>query len=230
MSLIEITYQTPPIAGISPNWIFCTSQHAVHAIFKHPQFNAWLQTQSPQHIQWAAVGAKTAQTLKQYHITPHFVPSTFSAQHAATEWSQQQQFHQQQHQQVLWPCSNIAQPTLLNSLTQQGHVVTPWPVYTTTPKTSLTTTEITTLHQAQLIGLTSPSGVTALQQQGLLKTLTPSQGWLVIGPSTYQALQSLAPNPTIIQAYPHTLDGMALYAKQQLAKWVLQSQTSTLSQ
>lgn len=222
--LIQIVHLAPPPPAIQPNWVFFTSQHGVRSFFAHPE-NPFLTKNAS--IKWGVVGEKTAQALATHHITPDFIPTTFSAQHAAREWADQQTLHNRPSlspQSILWPCSTLAQDTFPKQIQQAGHHITPWVTYQTTPRTQLSHDEKTSLRQAYCIGLTSPSCVTSLQHNHLTQHLAPKGGWVTIGPSTRQALEKALQNTVAIQtASPHTLEGMANTLKRQVAQWITQS-------
>lgn len=218
--LIECIYQPHPTCPTTHrpiDWIFFTSQHAVHAYFaNHHQ-------QDLQHprIQWAVVGTATEKALNQYNNSPDFIPTIFNATEAATQFAEQMALQNRSNQHILWPCSDMAQTTLTQTLQKSGHTVTPWVTYTTTPRTHLASDEQQQLKTAHIIAVTSPSSVLALTSF----ELNPTRGWVAMGPSTQQALLDNHRTP-IAMASPHTMAGIGAQLKKQVAQWVLSSATA----
>lgn len=194
-----------------PDWLFFTSQNAVRAFF-----DAWQACESPLPESWrtrsipiGVVGPATAKTLEGYGRTAAFVSPRFEAAEAAKAFMGK---YPCAGLRIGWPCGNLADPGFAALLTEAGATVTPWIVYETRLKKTLTPDESVLLaNPVDMIVLTSPSAVTALA--GLIPVVTPD-GVNVrtviacLGPQTARSAKEQL-GRVDVQALPHTLDALA---------------------
>ncbi|MBX2861809.1 MAG: uroporphyrinogen-III synthase [Vampirovibrio sp.] len=142
-----------------PNWLFFTSQTAVHYFFSQVD---------PASITCpvGVVGRKTQEALQTYHLEAAFVPDDFTAENAARQWCQSNsQALAGSELHVLWPCGNLANPAFKKILEQNQVAVRPLCVYKTLPVSKLPPNAIE-LFQKEIhyLVFTSPSAIEVCKQ------------------------------------------------------------------
>ena len=170
------------------DWLIFTSINTV-AVF----WARWLALGGqafPPDLRVAAVGAATADALRQQGVEPAFVPPEFMAEQIANGLGPLD------GARILLPQAAIARHALAELLRTQGAQVDTLPVYQTLPAV-LEPAALTELQQGvDVIIFTSPSTVhnfvAALQQQGIDQKILQNSQIFCIGPVTAQAVQALA--------------------------------------
>jgi uroporphyrinogen-III synthase len=170
--------QTQPVEFTLPYlrdyaWIFFTSAEAVKYFFSKSHFANPLPL-------IAVIGEGTQEALKSYKENASFRPKVSTVKEAAQEFSQ---CHPPQR--ILWPCGQIALPTLKETLELAGFKVDPLVVYET--GSVYPSSEAVLSLQQQVIDLvvfTSPSAIHTFIQAGLDSC---QSSIACIGPTTAQA-------------------------------------------
>lgn len=179
------------------DWLFLTSKNAVSAL---PALS------SDDALSIACVGPATEEALRAKGLPARFVSSVHEAESAARSFIEQ---YPTPGLRVLWPCGNLARPTLKNTLEAAGIEVTTLTVYETTLRTTLSAQEQKWLAQPfDMLVFTSGSAVNAFQQ-------AQRQRWnevsgtpvACLGPQTAQTAQATFGHVEV-QAAPHTLKGL----------------------
>jgi len=146
------------------DWILFTSSNGVRFFMDAIQT---IEGNSPavQKIPLAAVGSRTANTARKYNLNVQFIPAQFTTDDLLKE------IPNINGKRILFPRSNIANPTVKKQLEINGALVTDLPIY----KTEYTTEHVTELErlvqqdQISYITFTSPSTV-----KGFLRSLEKS--------------------------------------------------------
>ncbi|MBD1371797.1 uroporphyrinogen-III synthase [Hazenella sp. IB182357] len=174
-------------------WIIFTSVNAVIYFFQYV-IEGGLNHSRFQNVKWVAVGAKTKATMERYGVEIDICPAEFQAEAVIQEL----QFHVNNGDGVLFPCSSLARRTIPNQLTKMGCQVTEVIMYQTLTETENAEQIIGLLSEDQIdmITLTSPSTARSLVQ---LVQAKASHLWeklqqipiACIGPVTAEALNKL---------------------------------------
>jgi uroporphyrinogen-III synthase len=184
----------------SYDWLFFTSKNAVNAFYSQ----AIGQDEQWTFLAVATVGPATAQAVRQFGIHPRYVAPEFDADSAAQDFARQ---YAGRSCRCLWPCGNLASPTLKTRLEQAGMQVTPLKVYETRERRILPEREAALLAQPyDLLIFTSPSAVRAYS--ALQKQSSALGRIACIGPRTAHAARQLLATCDI-QASSYTFDGLA---------------------
>ena len=185
------------------DWIFFTSKNAVQAFFSNLELQNLAQS-----TPIAVVGPATAEYVQSLGYTVSFVSPVAHAESAATTFAQQ---HGDSNLQVLWPCGNLANPTLKEILNTSGIQVQPLVVYRTQPKSEFQPKDFEILETPlDMLVFTSASAVEAWKNvcQNLTENLLTAIPVACLGPKTSQsALKHLG--HAEVQADPHTLPALA---------------------
>ncbi len=185
------------------DWLIFTSTNTV-AVF-WDRWTAIKREAFPVTLKFAAVGAVTADALRQHGIEPAFVPEKFVAAKIATGLGDIDGVR------ILLPQAEIARPELADLLRAQGAQVNAVSVYQTLPL-ALDQAAVAALQQGvDVLIFTSPSTVqnfcTALRQQNLDHTLLQQTQIACLGPVTAQAAQDLG-LPVALVADEATVAGL----------------------
>lgn len=187
------------------DWIVFASRHAAAPVL------AQLPTQ-PQGLKVAAVGAATAQVLRQRGWTVDIVPDDANAGALITALAP----IATDAMRVLYPASSRALPTIAKGLAQLGAQVTQVEAYRTDASASLDVADCRAWIERRQIGavtFASPSAVIelerALGREDFDKLLT-SAAAVAIGPTTARVLAEFGRAPVLAESA--TLRGLAATA------------------
>jgi len=207
LPLIEIQqisiHEIPGQAHQNYDWIFFTSKNAVRAFLSNPDFQTLAQSTSI-----AVVGPATAECVQYMGYTVSFISPVAHAEGAAVAFAKK---YKDSNLQVLWPCGNLANPSLKDILKTAGMQVYPLVVYQTQPKAELQSEDYKSLEtQLDMLVFTSASAIEAWRNlcASLPNNLLTSIPVACLGPKTSQsALKHLG--HVEVQAEPHTLPALA---------------------
>lgn len=184
------------------DWIVFASRHAAAPVL------AQLPTQ-PQGLKVAAVGAATAQVLRQRGWTIELVPADANAGALITAFAPVAK----EGLRVLYPASSRALPTIAKGLAQLGAQVTQVEAYRTDASASLDVADCRAWIERNEIGavtFASPSAVVelerALGRQDFDKLLNTAAA-VAIGPTTARVLAEFGRAPVLAESA--TLRGLA---------------------
>ncbi len=191
---IEIAFLPFEIPHAHYDWVIFTSQNAVKALG-----NLTLS----QDIQIATVGPKTS-PLTPLHPVERGIKHPV---HTFNSKSLAQLFENQPPQKILLPQGDLADHSLADTLTQQGHDVTRLTVYSTRKPTNPVAFDFGPL---DAVTFTSPSTIKNFcDLRGLPAEALAQAGEVIacIGTTTYQAARDLG-FTNLIHAKEHSLDGL----------------------
>ena len=184
------------------DWIVFASRHAAAPVL------AQMPSQ-PQGLKVAAVGAATAQVLRQRGWTVDIVPDDANAGALVTAFAPVAK----EGMRVLYPASSRALPTIAKGLAQLGAEVTQVEAYRTDASASLDVASCRTWIERNAIGavtFASPSAVIelerALGREDFEKLLTNAAA-VAIGPTTARVLTEFGRAPVLAESA--TLRGLA---------------------
>lgn len=142
-------------AAMAWDWLFFTSQNAVHAFFQaHPG--------GLDKVLIAVVGPATGAALVAYGQQATFTAPQFNAESAARAFCDT---YSCEGLRILWPCGNLANQALLNILSEAGADVTLLVVYETVLHGQASPEEAALwTSSVDVVVLASPSAVAAFQQ------------------------------------------------------------------
>ncbi|ONK24250.1 hypothetical protein BLX87_06245 [Bacillus sp. VT-16-64] len=109
------------------DWIIFTSRNGVKYFFRHIGQGRESFELVKQHIRFAAVGEKTREELRRYHISAEFMPNVYTAEDFGREFFQQGYTAKR----VLIPKGNLASKTVAEHFRSRGIIADEWIVYET---------------------------------------------------------------------------------------------------
>jgi len=184
------------------DWIVFASRHAAAPVL------AQLPTQPP-GLKVAAVGAATAQVLRQRGWTPDLVPDDANAGALITAFAPLAK----EGLRVLYPASSRALPTIAKGLAQLGAKVTQVEAYRTDASAALDVADCRAWIERKQIGavtFASPSAVVELERalgREAFDKLLSTAAAVAIGPTTARVLTEFGRAPVLAESA--TLRGLA---------------------
>lgn len=186
------------------DWVFFTSQQAVASL--GPSLQVFQKT-TGMLPKLGVVGAATAASLEAFGLQADFLPQDFHARAAAEAFVQEQPTA---GLQILWPCGSKASLSFAEIFRNAGAMVEPLVVYETLsllPERQAPGVQALCRGAIDLLVFTSPSAVEAFFR--LQDTLVSvSCEYASLGPSTSQAIQALLGRVPVVEAKPHTFQGL----------------------
>lgn len=172
-------------APLDWDWVFFTSQNAVHAFYRATDVRQELR----HSLKIAVVGPTTGAALASYKMQADYIAPRYDAESAARAFCEA---HACQGLRVLWPCGNRANAQLADVLSGAGAAVTPLVVYQTVLRTQLSSEETALLASGIDVAVfASPSAVSAFRQACRSSAISWEQMRIAcLGPKTAEAART----------------------------------------
>ncbi|WLR44292.1 uroporphyrinogen-III synthase [Bacillus carboniphilus] len=199
------------------DWVIFTSANGVSAFFHHVEK---LDITLNHHVNIAVVGKKTNKALEKYGFEASLFPETFDAKHLAEKLIK----NSSTPKKISVIKGNLSRPYLVETLKENGHLVSELTLYETTIKDDQTEKLLDCIKNDSpvFITLTSPSAVHAFMRSMLRKAFFVNVIFVCIGPITKDALLGYGQYPLLMPSQ-YSVEGMVeimcLYLKGDVNLW-----------